>query len=95
MAKIQVTFRDEREALLDERVEQLRRPSRSFHCAQLIDDDLRAAGLLPAAAPAAELAELHSQLAAHLAALSPVEAARFRASLANLMRADARRARAA
>lgn len=58
MARIQVVYPDEQEALVDTRVAALRRQSRSHFVACLIEDDLRTAGLIAADSPSPDAALL-------------------------------------
>ena len=87
MARIQVTYPDRLEPLLDARVAQLRRFSRSNHVAALLEEDLRAAGLLSAEQTQGPLAELIAKLRA-AAAVSPRIVNKVEATLRREMRTE-------
>lgn len=85
MARAATSFPDDQLPLLEQRIAALRRPSLSHHIALLLEDDLRACGLLPPGLPAPELAEFMAKVQA-AAAASPRIIARLEAALRRELR---------
>lgn len=92
MSRAATSIPDEWEQLLAVRVSSLRRPSLSHHIALLLEDDLRASGLLKTEAPDAE-GDVLGKLQAELEGMRPKERAAFLERLEVFLASSRRAAR--